>query len=134
MSRVAELGDHARDRAADVVHGLAESGRKRYDEQQKRASRNVRKLERKLERASKRLPVDTPLDKRRRRRNVQRAEAGGGLGVVVALVAGAVGYLVWRARRLAQWADAETSRASATATRSESNGERSPELSSRSTR
>jgi len=111
MRRVAEISEHARDRAEEV---------------QKKATRRYQKLERKLERASKKLPVDTPLDKRRRRRNVKRAETGGGLGALAALVAGGAAYLVWRARRTVQ---PDAPAPGSGATRHGANGEGSPKLS-----
>jgi hypothetical protein len=68
-----ELAEHAGKKlAATTQEGVQEvvaEGRKRVG---RRAKKRARKLEQKLERrvtdAAKRLPVDTPVDRRRRRR------------------------------------------------------------------
>ena len=89
-------------------------------------TRQMEKLERKLERLSQKLPVDTPLDKRRRRRNVERAETGGKIGAIVALLTGAAAYIVWRARRTVQ--PAETPAHAPGRARHTRNGEGSPQV------
>lgn len=53
---------------------------------------DAKKIERTLEQQAAKLPVDTPLDKRRRHRRTRRA----GRGVVVLVVLGAIAALVWR--------------------------------------
>jgi hypothetical protein len=59
----------------------------------KKYAKHAKKLERKLEKRVKHLPVDTPLDRRRRHRGARRA----GRGMLVMMVLGAaVAYVVWR--------------------------------------
>lgn len=61
--------------------------------------KRAKKLERKLENRVKQLPVDTPLDRRRRSRIRRRGtKVGGGL-VAFAAIGGAIAYAVWRVRR-----------------------------------
>ena len=60
---------------------------------------DTKTLERTLEQQAAKLPVDTPLDRRRRHRRARRA----GRGVIVLAVLGAIAALVWR--RLQQGAD-----------------------------
>lgn len=89
--------EHARDRAKQAGKKLAvegvELGRKEIN---RRAKRRGRKLEHRLEKAAKRLPVDTPVDKRRRRRTADRAAWLVRLVLAIAVVAAI--YVAWRAR------------------------------------
>jgi hypothetical protein len=71
---------------------------------------DLRKLERTLEEQAAKLPVDTPLDQRRRHRRFRRA----GLGVVVLVGLGVLAVLVGRrllSQQPAQGADAAPSEA-----------------------
>src|SRR5438067_4160410 len=64
-----ELAEQAGRKLAATTQEVVAEGRKRLG---RRAKKRARKLERKLEQrvtdAAKRLPVDTPVDRRRRRR------------------------------------------------------------------
>src|SRR5262249_33256104 len=62
----------------------------------RRAKRGGRKLERGLEKAAKRLSIDTPVDKRRRRRTAGRAAWLIRLALAGAVLAAI--YVAWRAR------------------------------------
>lgn len=89
-ARLEELAGQAGEKAQEA----ATQGRQRV---QKRYGRRVKKLERrferKLEHAARALPVDTPVDKHRRRRTAKR----GGTVFMLAMVGGlAVAYLVWK--------------------------------------
>jgi hypothetical protein len=64
------------------------------EEISRRAKR--RRAERRLEKAAKRLPVDTPVDKRRRRRTANRAAWLVRLMLAIAVIAAI--YLAWRSR------------------------------------
>ena len=70
---------------------------------------DTKTLERTLEQQAAKLPVDTPLDRRRRHRRARRA----GRGVIVLAVLGAIAALVWR--RLQQGAGEGADRAPAEA-------------------
>lgn len=89
--------ENAEDLAKQAGKKLAieavEVGRKRI---RRRAERHGRKLERRLEKAARRLPVDTPVDKRRRRRTAGRAAWIVRLVLASAVVAAI--YVAWRAR------------------------------------
>jgi ferric-dicitrate binding protein FerR (iron transport regulator) len=87
--RLRELADHANaDRYLDQVKELERHYVKR-----------AKKMERKFEQRVKQLPVDTPLDRRRRSRTRRRGAKGGGVLVAFAAVGGAIAYVVWRMRR-----------------------------------
>jgi hypothetical protein len=82
--------------AGEKAQEAAAEGRKRV---QKRYGKQVKKLERKfehkLEHAARRLPVDTPVDKHRRRRTTKRG-AGGTVFILAALGGLAVAYFAWK--------------------------------------
>lgn len=92
-----ELAKQAEDLAKHAGKKLAveavEVGRKRI---RRRVERRRRKLERRLENAARRLPVDTPVDKRRRRRTAGRAAWL--VRVVLASAVITAIYMAWRAR------------------------------------
>lgn len=81
----------------DVVQEVVAEGRKRVG---RKAKKRARKLERKLEQrvteAAKRLPVDTAVDRRRRRRTAGRAALF--VRVVLASAVVAAVYVAWRSR------------------------------------
>jgi ferric-dicitrate binding protein FerR (iron transport regulator) len=68
---------------------------KRYAKHARRYAGQAARLERKLERHAAKLPVDTPLDRRRRLRRTRSA----GRGAVVLAVLGGAAVLVWRTLR-----------------------------------
>jgi hypothetical protein len=87
---------HLKDRAehlTQLVHersaALGEGTGRRY----KKARKTLHNLERKIEEVSKRLPVETPLDRKRRRRTHKRGLVGGLAAAAVALVAGGVAFI-----------------------------------------
>jgi hypothetical protein len=87
--------ENARDLAKRAGKKLAiegvEFGREEISRRAKR-----RRAERRLEKAAKRLPVDTPVDKRRRRRTANGAAWLVRLVLATAVIAAI--YLAWRAR------------------------------------
>jgi hypothetical protein len=90
-ARLHDLAGQAGEKAQEA----AAEGRKRV---QKRYGRRVRKLEhkfeRKLEHAARALPVDTPVDKHRRRRAAKRSS---GTFFIMALLGGlALAYFAWK--------------------------------------
>lgn len=85
--------DLAKQAGKKLAIEAVEVGRKRI---RRRAERHGRKLERRLEKAARRLPVDTPVDKRRRRRTAGRAAWIVRLVLASAVVAAI--YVAWRAR------------------------------------
>jgi Flp pilus assembly protein TadB len=90
-ARLHEIAGQAGEKAQEA----AAEGRKRV---QKRYGKRVRKLERKFERklehAARALPVDTPVDKHRRRRATKRS---GGTFFILATLGGlAVAYFAWK--------------------------------------
>jgi ferric-dicitrate binding protein FerR (iron transport regulator) len=102
MVRLADTDTmHLKDRAehlSELVHersaALSAGTGRRY----KKARKNLHKLERKLEEASKRLPVDTALDRKRRRRTQKRGALGGLAAAAVALVAGGIAFVMRKPR------------------------------------
>jgi hypothetical protein len=92
-----QLAKQAEDLAKQAGKKLAveavEIGRRRI---RRRADRGRRTLERRVERAAKRLPVDTPVDKRRRRRTAGRTAWV--VRIVLASAVAAAIYFAWRAR------------------------------------
>jgi hypothetical protein len=92
---------HLKDRAehlTELVHersaALGAGTGRRY----KKARKNLHKLERKLEEVSKRLPVETALDRKRRRRTQKRSALGGLAAAAVALVAGGIAFIMRKPR------------------------------------
>jgi hypothetical protein len=87
--------------STDRLRDLAErANADRYLDQVKDLERDyvkrAERLERKLEKQVKKLPVDTPLDRWRRRRTRQRGAKDGGALVVFAVIGGAIAYIAWR--------------------------------------
>lgn len=95
-----DLAGQASGRAQEKAHDLAAKGSRRYARQ---ARHQAKKLERRAERMARKLPVDTPLDERRRRRTARRRTRGTFL-IVAGLGALAAVYLAWR-RQQATMAD-----------------------------
>jgi hypothetical protein len=90
--------------STDRLHDLAgrvhpDRYRKQVRELEHDFTKRVGRLERKLERKVKNLPVDTPLDRRRRHRVRRRGAAG-----IVAIlgIGGAIAYAWWRSRRASE--------------------------------
>jgi ferric-dicitrate binding protein FerR (iron transport regulator) len=79
---------------AERAHQIAEHAAS--TKRGRRALKDVDKLERKLEKIAKRLPVDTPLDRRRRQRTKKRGMKAGTMLVITA--GGAAAYLVYKSR------------------------------------
>jgi hypothetical protein len=97
-----EMAEQAGKKIAETTHDVVEQGRKKVGPM---AKKRARKLERKLTKAAKKLPVDTPVDRRRRSKTAGRVV----LVVRLAFVAG-VGlaiFLAWRARNRAEGTPAE---------------------------
>ena len=82
--------------AAEKAQEAAAEGRKRMQKRYgKRVKKLERKFERKLEHAARALPVDTPVDKHRRRRTAKRG--AGSTFFLLAVIAGlAVAYFAWK--------------------------------------
>jgi hypothetical protein len=87
-----ELAEQAGRKLAATTQEVVAEGRKRLG---RRAKKRARKLEQRVTEAAKRLPVDTPVD-RRRRRTVGRAALI--VRVVLATAVLAAVYAAWRAR------------------------------------
>jgi len=94
-----DLAGQASEKAQEKAHDLAAKGSQRYGKQARRQARKAkhqaRKLERRAEKVARKLPVDTPLDERRRRRTAKRGTRStffvlATVGVLVAV------YLAWR--------------------------------------
>jgi hypothetical protein len=88
-----ELAEQAGKKLAATTQEVVAEGRKRVG---RKAKKRARKLEHRVAEAAKRLPVDTPVDRRRRRRTAGRAAL-----IVRVVLAGAViaaVYVAWRAR------------------------------------
>lgn len=92
-----QLAKQAEDLAKQAGKKLAvetvEVARRRI---RRRAGQGRRKLERRVEKAAKRLPVDTSVDKRRRRRTAGRTAWV--VRIVLASAVVAAIYFAWRAR------------------------------------
>jgi hypothetical protein len=82
------------EQVADRVHQVAEHAAS--TKRGRRALKDVDKIERRLEKVAKRIPVDTPLDRRRRSRAKKRGMKAGTMLVITA--GGAAAYLVYRSR------------------------------------
>jgi hypothetical protein len=88
-----ELAEEAGKKLAATTQEVVAERRKRVG---RKAKKRARKLERRVTEAAKRLPVDTPVDRRRRRRTAGRTAL-----LVRVVLAGAVVaavYMAWRAR------------------------------------
>jgi hypothetical protein len=72
-----DLAGNAGVKAQEKAHDLAVKGSERYGKQArhqaKKARHQAKKLERRAERLARKLPVDTPIDERRRRRTARRS-------------------------------------------------------------
>jgi hypothetical protein len=88
-----ENAEELAQQAGKVAAGAVEAAQERIG---RKAKRRTRKLERRLEKAARRLPVDTPVDKRRRRRTAGRAAWL--VRIVLASAVVAAAYVAWRAR------------------------------------
>lgn len=88
-----ELAEEAGKKLAATTQEVVAEGRKRVG---RKAKKRARKLERRVTEAAKRLPVDTPVDRRRRRRTVGRTALL--VRVVLASAVIAAVYMAWRAR------------------------------------
>lgn len=88
-----ELAEQAGKKLAATTQEVVAEGRKRVG---RKAKKRARKLERRVAEAAKRLPVDTPVDRRRRRRTVGRGALIVRLVLASAVVAAV--YVAWRAR------------------------------------
>jgi hypothetical protein len=88
-----ELAEEAGKKLAATTQEVVAEGRKRVG---RKAKKRARKLERRVTEAAKRLPVDTPVDRRRRRRTVGRTALI--VRVVLASAVIAAVYMAWRAR------------------------------------
>jgi hypothetical protein len=93
MENAQELAEQAGKKLAETTQEVVAEGRKRVG---RKAKKRARKLERRVAEAAKRLPVDTPVDRRRRRRTVGRTALLVRM-VLAAAVLTAV-YVSWRAR------------------------------------
>ena len=90
-TRLHELAGHAGEKAQEVAAQTGKKVQKRYG---KRVKKLERKFERKLEHAARALPVDTPVDKQRRRRTAKRS---GGTFFILTMLGGlAVAYFAWK--------------------------------------
>jgi hypothetical protein len=78
-------------KAASTTQSAVEEGYKRY-----RRKRRARKLERRLTSAAQRLPIDTPIDRRRRSKTAGRVVWLVRLSLVAAIAAAL--YAAWRSR------------------------------------
>ncbi|HSO94806.1 MAG TPA: hypothetical protein VLV81_02065 [Acidimicrobiia bacterium] len=90
--------------SAERLRDLAErANADRYLDQVKDLEREyakrAKRLERTFEKRVKKLPVDTPLDRRRRSRTRRRGVTGAGGLLLLAAVGAAIGYLLWRRRQ-----------------------------------
>lgn len=88
-----ELAEQAGKKLAATTQEVVAEGRKRVG---RKAKKRARKLERRVAEAAKRLPVDTPVDRRRRLRTAGRAALI--VRVVLASAVVAAVYVAWRAR------------------------------------
>ena len=82
--------------AAEKTQEAAAEGRKRMQKRYgKRVKKIERKFERKLEHAARALPVDTPVDKQRRKRTAKKG--AGGTFFLFAILGGlALAYFAWK--------------------------------------
>jgi hypothetical protein len=87
------VGRKAKKRARKLTQEVVAEGRKRVGP---KAKKRARKLEQRVTEAAKRLPVDTPVDRRRRRRTAGRTALI--VRVVLASAVVAAVYVAWRAR------------------------------------
>jgi hypothetical protein len=88
-----ELAEQAGKKLTATTQEVVAEGRKRVG---RKAKKRARKLERRVVEAAKRLPVDTPVDRRRRRLTAGRAALI--VRVVLASAIVAAVYVAWRAR------------------------------------
>jgi hypothetical protein len=82
-------------RVASATEEAVEEGIRRY-----RRKRRARKRERRLTSAARRVPIDTPIDRRRRSRTAGRVVWIVRLTFVAAIAAGM--YVAWRSRKRAR--------------------------------
>jgi hypothetical protein len=82
-------------KAQEKTLDLAAKGKERYAKQ---AKQRAKKLERRAEKLARKLPVDTPLDERRRRRATRRSVGTTLLALTIVGVAVAI-YLAWQRRQ-----------------------------------
>jgi hypothetical protein len=82
-------------RAAEKAQQIARENRRKARRKYRRtAKKQTRRLERRLEKAARRLQIDTPLDKRRRRRTGKRT------GLLLIVIGGGVAvFLAWKAKQ-----------------------------------
>lgn len=90
-----QAGEAVGKKVASATEEAVEEGVRRY-----RRRRRARRMERRLASAARRLPIDTPIDRRRRSRTAGRVVWIVRLTFVAAIAAGV--YVAWRSRKQAQ--------------------------------